>query len=78
MDKVKSWLTTLLGEDNGNEVCIAKLLALFAFISYIGYAAYGLVQGHFALNDFSSGIMNVLLGSGAAIAGKNITTRNGQ
>jgi hypothetical protein len=76
MDKIKTFLIKLFNEDNGEAICIAKILAVLSVFSFIGYAVYGLLRGdHFALNDFGNGLMTVLLGSGGVIAGKNITTR---
>ena len=72
---MKAWLLKLFGEDNGADVCIAKIMAAVAFITFLGYALWGLRDGHYAIADFASGLMQVLMGSAAVIAGKNITTR---
>jgi hypothetical protein len=76
MDKIKAFLLKVFNEDNGEAICVAKILAVMAVFSFIGYAVYGLIHGdHFALDSFGNGLMTVLLGSGGVIAGKNITTK---
>ncbi len=72
---MKKMIQTLLCEDNGDQICIAKIMALVAFVSFLGYATYGIYQGHFALGDFATGMMQVLFGSAGVIAGKNLTTK---
>lgn len=72
---MKAFLLKLFGEDNGSDVCIAKIMACAAFITFLGYAIWGLHLGHYALSDLASGLMQVLMGSAAVVAGKNITTR---
>jgi hypothetical protein len=76
MDRIRDFLLNVFNEDNGGAICVAKILAVLAVLSFIAYAVYGLIHGdHFALNDFGNGLMTVLLGSGGVIAGKNITTK---
>lgn len=72
-DLLKHVLKNLMTEDDGESYCIAKIMAAMAFVSFIGYAVYGLMHGHFALQDFASGLMQVLAGSGAIILGKQVT-----
>jgi hypothetical protein len=72
---MKALLQKLLCEDNGDQVCIAKILALIAFFSFLVYAGFGLVKGQFALKEFAEGITMVLGSSGAVIIGKNLSTR---
>lgn len=56
--------------------CIARVMSLIAFVSYLGYAIYGLVvKDHYALSDFANGMMQVLFGSAGIMAGKNLTQR---
>jgi hypothetical protein len=74
---VKEIVKKLLCEDNGDQLCIAKIMAVIAFISFLGYAAFGLIKGNFALDGFANGVMQVLLGAGGVIAGKNISTKGG-
>jgi hypothetical protein len=72
---MKAFLLKLFGEDNGSDVCIAKLMAALAFLAFLAYAIWGLHLGHFAVTEFGTGLMQVLGGSAAIVAGKNITTR---
>ena len=72
---VKAWLRNLFGSDNGDDVCIAKIMAVVAFFSFLAYAGVGLHKGQFDQSAFASGIMQVLLGAGGVIAGKNLSTR---
>ena len=75
MDKIKKWIKDIFSEDDGDAVCIAKVLAVFSILTYIGYAAFGLFKGHFDLTNYANGMMQVLLGSGGIIAGKQITQK---
>ena len=70
---IKQYIKDALTEDDGQAVCVAKVMAVFAFFSYIGYGSYGLATGHFDLELYSRGLMEVLIGSGSIIAGKQIT-----
>jgi hypothetical protein len=72
---MKAALLKFFGEDNGTDLCIAKIMACIAFLSFLGYSLWGLRQGHYAVDAFANGLMQVLCGSAAVIAGKNITTR---
>lgn len=72
---MKAALLKFFGEDNGTDLCIAKIMACTAFLTFLGYALWGLHKDHYAIGDFASGLMQVLMGSAAVIAGKNITTR---
>lgn len=74
-DLLKRFLKNLITEDDGESYCIAKIMAAMSFISYLGYAAVGLIHGHFALQEFASGLMEVLAGSGAIIMGKQMTQK---
>lgn len=77
MDKIKQWVKDIFSEDNGEAVCVAKVLAVLSVFAFIGYAIYGLIaKDHFALNEFASGLMNVLLGGGGVIAGKQFTQKS--
>ncbi len=62
-------------EDDGNAVCVAKVLAVLSVFAFIAYAGVGLWHDHFALSDFGNGLMTVLIGSGGVIAGKQITQK---
>jgi hypothetical protein len=75
MDRIKQWISDVLKETGNNTVCIARVMAIIAFVSFLGYAVFGLVHEHFALNDFGNGLMTVLLGSGGVLAGKNLTQK---
>lgn len=75
-NQARSWLKQLFAEDNGNDLCIAKIMAAVAFVSYLIYAGIGMWQHHFNLTDFGTGLMTVLLGSAGVIAGKNFSTRD--
>lgn len=72
---MKELIKKLLCEDNGDQICIAKIMALAAFLSFLGYAAFGLYKGNVDLEKFANGIMQVLLGAGGVIAGKNLSTK---
>lgn len=72
---MKAFIAHLFCEDNGSDVCIAKLMAVIAFCTFLGYACWGLHLGHYAIADFGSGLMQVLAGSAAIVGAKNITTR---
>lgn len=74
-NRIKKWCTDIFTEDDGQSICIAKAMAAFAFFSFLAYAGYGLYAGHFALGDFATGIMEVLTGSGAIIAGKQFSQK---
>lgn len=73
----RHWLRQLFSEDNssGSDLCIAKIMATIAFISYIVYAGVGVHQGHYSLTDFGTGLMTVLFGSAGIITGKNFSTK---
>lgn len=73
MNRIKQWVKDIFSEDDGEAVCVAKVLAVISVISFIGYGLFGLMHDHFALNEFANGMMQVLLGSGGVIAGKQFT-----
>jgi hypothetical protein len=75
MEKIAQWLKEALTEDDNSTICVAKVMAVLAFLSFLGYSIYGLWKDHFALVDFANGIMQVLLGSAGVIAGKQITQK---
>lgn len=76
MTHVKKWLLDIFSEDDGESICVAKVLAVLAFLSYLGYAGFGLYKAAgFSIHDFAEGLMTVLLGSGGVIASKQITQR---
>ncbi len=70
------WLRDIFSEPDGEAVCVAKVMAVFAFLSFLGYSGYGLFHDHFAMSDFASGLMQVMLGSAGVIAGKNFSERH--
>jgi hypothetical protein len=75
------FLKHLFDEDNGDDICIAKIMAVVAFITYVGYVIYGLTPfggSHFAVGEFANGLMQVLGGSAAVIGTKNATTKHPQ
>ncbi len=73
---VKQWIKDIFSEPDGQAVCVAKVLAVVAFFSYLGYAGFGLFHQHFAISEFANGLLQVLLGSGGIIAGKNFSERD--
>jgi hypothetical protein len=75
MSKVSQWVKDIFSEDNGEAVCVAKVLAVIAVLSFIGYGGFGLYKDHFDIANFASGMMQVLLGSGGIIAGKQLTQK---
>lgn len=77
MNHIKKWMQDIFSEDDGMAICVAKVLAVVAVLSFIAYAAYGLFKhDHFVLADFANGLMQVLGGSGAIIAAKQVTQKN--
>lgn len=70
MDAIKKFLTNILKEAGTDKFCIARVLAVVSFVAFLAYAGVGLYRDHFALQEFSSGLMQVLLGSGGVLAGK--------
>lgn len=75
MGRLRSWTQDIFSEDDGQAICVAKVLAVLAFFSFLGYAGFGLYEGHFDLGGFAQGLMMVLAGSGAIIAGKQFGQR---
>lgn len=73
---MRKWLLDIFSEDDGQSICIAKTMAVVAFLSFLAYSGYGLYRDHFALADFAQGLMMVLAGSGAVIAGKQCTQKS--
>ncbi len=71
--KLKEWVSKLIADDKGEAPCIAKILSGASVASYIGYAGISLHSGHFDLSGFGHGLMEVLAGAGALIAGKQLT-----
>lgn len=77
MDKVKAFLAKIFTEDNGADICIAKIMAVIAFVAYLGYAIYGLVmKDHYAIGEFANGLLQVMGGSAAVVGAKNVTTKS--
>ncbi len=70
--------TKILIEDNGTDVCLAKVGSVIAFVLYNVYALWGLYNGHFALGEYGNGLMQLFVGCAAAIAGKNWSTKPGE
>lgn len=75
MNKIKQWLQDIFSEPDGQAICIAKVMAVIAFISFLAYSGYGLTCDHFAIQEFGSGLLQVLLGSAGVIAGKNLSEK---
>ena len=70
------WIKDIFTESDGNAVCVAKVMAVAAFISFLTYAGYGLYLNKTPdLSNFANGLMVVLIGSGAVIAGKNLSEK---
>ena len=47
MNKIKQWIKDIFSEDDGEAVCVAKVLAVIAVLSFIGYGCFGLYKDHF-------------------------------
>ena len=74
---IKLFFKQLMTEDDNSTFCIAKLMAVVAFASYLGYAGYGLYQAKtYDMNSYATGLMMVLTGAGAIIGAKNITQKD--
>lgn len=71
--KLKAWVSKLISDDKGEAPCIAKILSGVSVASYLGYAGVSLHAGHFDIAGFGHGLMEVLAGAGALIAGKQLT-----
>lgn len=76
MRKPSEWLLNIFSEDDGQSICIAKVMAMVAFLSFLAYAGYGLYGGHFDITAYAQGLMMVLAGSGAIIAGKQFSQKS--
>jgi hypothetical protein len=72
---IGKWIKDIFSEPDGEAVCIAKVMAVLAILSFLGYAGWGLFHDHFAIQEFANGIMQVLLGSAGVIAGKNFSEK---
>jgi hypothetical protein len=72
---IGKWIKDIFSEPDGEAICIAKVMAIIAFFSYLGYSGWGLLHDHFAINEFANGILQVLLGSAGVIAGKNFSEK---
>jgi hypothetical protein len=75
MDRIKQWISDVLKESGSDTVCIARVMAIITFVSFLGYAAFGLYKDHFDLSNFANGVMQVLLGCGGVIGIKNATSK---
>ena len=77
MNNLKGFITSLLKEAGADSpYCIARVMSLIAFVSYIGYALFALVmRDHYDVTGYASGLMQVLFGCGGIIAGKQLTQR---
>ncbi len=75
LDKLTNWIKKLIADETGNSPCIAKIIGSVSVVAYFGYAGVGLHSGHFDMEGFAHGLMDVLLGAGGLIAGKQLTTR---
>ena len=71
--KIKTWISKLIADDKGEAPRIAKILSGTSVASYIGYAGLSLHAGHFDIAGLGHGLMEVLAGAGALIAGKQLT-----
>ena len=74
-ETIRRLLKNILTEDDNLTYCVAKVMALIAFVSFIGYAVVGLFHDHFSLAEFGNGLMTVLLGSGGVILGKQVSQK---
>ncbi len=75
---VKKFIANLLKEAGENSpYCIARVMSMVAFVSFLGYAIFALVaRDHFDVSGFANGLMQVLVGCGGIIAGKNLTQKD--
>ncbi|TDK63541.1 hypothetical protein [Sapientia aquatica] len=70
------FLKNIFTEDDNETFCIAKFMAAVAFVSYLGYAGYGLYLSKNAdITNFANGIMQVLVGCGGVIGAKQATQK---
>ncbi len=72
---VKQWIKDIFSEPDGEAVCVAKVMAVIAFLSYLAYAGYGVFHDHFAIQEFGNGLLQTLLGCAGVIAGKNFSEK---
>jgi len=69
---LRDWFT----EDDGTSYCIAKALAAIAVIFYLVNVTYSIYIGNAPdLKAFGDGLMQVMIGAGALIAGKQFTQK---
>jgi hypothetical protein len=74
---IKTFFKQLMTEDDNQTFCIAKLMAVVAFLSFMGYAGYGLYLNKTPdLNAYANGLMITLTGCGAIIAAKQFTQKD--
>ena len=70
------FLKDLITEDDGESYCIARVLLLASFISFVGFSGYEVYNTKaFRMTDFGTGIMTILTGGAAVIGAKQITTK---
>lgn len=70
------WLKDIFSEPDGEAVCVAKVMAVIAFLSFLAYSGWGLAHDHFAIQEFGNGLLQTLLGCAGVIAGKNFSERH--
>jgi hypothetical protein len=75
---IKKFISNLLKEAGENSpYCIARVMSIIAFVSFLAYAIFALVvKDKFDVSGFANGLMQVLLGCGGIIAGKNLTQKD--
>ena len=70
------FITDLFTEDDGKSWCLAKVTSFIAVVSFLGNTTYIIYSGHAPnLEQFGTGLMQVLIGCGALIAGKQATQK---
>lgn len=69
------WVHDILSEPDGEAICVAKVLAVIGFLSFLGYAVWGLIHDHFAIQEFANGLLQVLMGCAGVIMGKNFSEK---
>lgn len=76
MIEMKKFLNDLFTEDDGTSWCFAKVTSFIAVVSFLGNTTYSIYSGHAPnLEQFGTGLMQVLIGCSAIIAGKQITQK---
>jgi hypothetical protein len=63
-------------EDDGKSYCFAKVMSGVAFVGFHVYVVWEVLHGRtYGITDYASASMQVLLGCGGLIAGKQATQK---